>query len=593
MEACTPADAVRRPAGRALLPDRSRTVAAAGLGERRGPRGRRRASAPACRLRVALELGRAEAWLLLRSVVVLVGLLAGVALALHYTREGAVSFWWAASWEVGYGQMVLSAAVLVAAQLATGRTRRNGMEDMYEGLPVSASTRAAGHLFSLVGALPASVVLAGATIALTGWHGAIGSLDMVALTAGVLLVATGGTIGVALGARFPHPLVGVLGALIWVIPFTQSNRFSGPGTWLWPWVMPYQLGQFPVPVAGYPPAVAHALELAGTAAVAIVVALLWHAKTALMRGVLAATSALAVAVACFAGVAVYKPVASADVNRLVTDVAAPASVQQCVRAQGVRFCAYPGLGAVLQSVEGPVLAVVNRVPDRPARPLEVEQATNVSLDDASLTAGRSKAQIAAWAAELRSAPDTQDSSSAVYLPISSWPTHRQAPAAARFDLALASAEWALGLPTSTGSDMAAQCVPVGQAREPIAIWLAAVATRTQLGDDLAADMLPVRVANSAVMAWPYPGEFAGYLVAPGPQTTAAGYLLAKEMTALPAQKVTQVLDRAWAKWANWRTTASELAATLGVAMPAVPTPTFRAPAGQAAVLPPPQPVCTS
>ncbi len=101
--------------------------------------------------------------MLLRSLVVLAGLLAGFALALHYMNEGALSFWWAAGWQVGYGQMFLSAAVLATAQLATGRARRNGMEDLYEGFPVSATTRAVGHLFSLVGVLPASLVLIGAT----------------------------------------------------------------------------------------------------------------------------------------------------------------------------------------------------------------------------------------------------------------------------------------------------------------------------------------------------------------------------------------------------------------------------------------------
>jgi hypothetical protein len=542
---------------------------------------------------VALELGRAEGRLLLRSLVVLAGLLAGGAVALHYMSEGAVSFWWAAGWQVGYGQMCLSAAVLATAQLAAGRARRSGMEDLYEGLPVSASTRAAGHLVSLVGALPASLVLIGATSGLTEWHGAIGSPNPVALAAGALLVVTGGAIGVALGARFPHPLVGVLGALIWIAPFSQSNRFSGPGTWLWPWVMPYQLDQFPAPVAGYPPTTAHALALAGIAGVAIVVALGWRGRTAFRRGLLLGSGAVAIAVACIAGVVVYRPVPLVDVNRLVSDAAAPASVQHCVADKGVRYCVYPGLGPVLQSVEGPVAAVISQVPATPAHPLTVEQTINISLDDASLTHGHPKAELAVWTAALRDAPAARTSSSSIYLPISSWPTNRQAAATARFDLALATAEWALGLPTSTGSSAATQCVPVDQAREPIAIWLAAVATHTRLGNDQAADMFPVRAANRPLMAWPYPGEYAGYLAAPGPQTTAAGYLVAQEMTTLPTQRVAQGLDSTWAKWANWNTTDTQLAAALGVAMPTVPAPTFRAPPGQAVVLPQPQPVCTS
>ena len=161
MAAGAPADVVSQPAGQDELRGHPRAGATASR-DGRGAAGRQyRAPAPAFRLRVALELGRAEGWLLLRSLVVLVGLLAGAALALHYMSEGAVSFWWAAGWQVGYGQMLVSAAVLAAAQLAAGRAQRAGMKDLYEAFPVSASTRAAGHLFSLVGALPASLVLIG------------------------------------------------------------------------------------------------------------------------------------------------------------------------------------------------------------------------------------------------------------------------------------------------------------------------------------------------------------------------------------------------------------------------------------------------
>jgi hypothetical protein len=303
--------------------------------------------------------------------------------------------------------------------------------------------------------------------------------------------------------------------------------------------------------------------------------------------------ALAVAVVCTAGAVEYVPVRSADVNRLISDVAAPASVQHCVTDKDVRYCVYPGLGPVLNSVEGPVAAVISHVPARPAHPLTVAQTTDISLDDASLTHGHPRSQLAAWGAELRDAPASQVGSSAIYLPISTWPTNRSAAPTARFDLAFATAEWALALPTGTGSATATQCIPVDQAREPIAIWLAAVATHTHLGTNLAAIMFPVRAANSPLMAWPYPGEYAGYLAAPGPQTTAAGYLLANEMTLLPVQRVAQVLDSAWAKWANPGTTDAQLSAALGVAAPTVPAPIFRAPAGQPVVLPPPQPVCTS
>jgi hypothetical protein len=579
-------------ASQAKLHRRYHPTNAFSTGERGAAGSQDRVSAPAFSLRVAVELGLAEGWLLMRNLVVLAGVIAGGALAWHYISEGAVSSRWAAGWQIGYGQMVLSATVLAAAQLAAGRARRDGMEDLYEGLPVPPATRAAGHLLSLLGVLPASVVLIGATSAFAEWRGAVGTPDPVAVVAGVLLVLAGGAIGVALGTRFPHPLVGLLGALIWLAPFSQSNRFSGPGTWLWPWVMPYQLGQFPSPLAGYPPTVAHAFYLAAIALLAAVVALAWRARTTLGRGVLLGPAALAVAVACTAGAVAYRPVATADIDRLVSSASAPASVQRCVTENGVRYCVYAGFGAVLRSVEGPVDAVVARVPARPAQPLTVEQTTDISLDDASLTHGQSEAQITAWAAQLNDAPSARLSFSAVYLPISAWPTNRPAVATARFSLAFAAAGWALGLPTSTGSTTTTQCVPLDQAREPIAIWLALVATGTSPGNSLGASMFPVQVADRPVMAWAYPGEYDGYLAAPGPQTTAAGYLLAKEMTTLPNQKVAQVLDRDWARWANWHTTQAQLAAALGIAVPSVPTPTLGAPAGQGTVFPPSLPLCT-
>ncbi len=57
-----------------------------------------------------------------------------------------------------------------------------------------------------------------------------------------------------------------------------------------------------------------------------------------------------------------------------------------------------------------------------------------------------------------------------------------------------------------------------------------------------------------------------------PQTTAVGYLLASAMRSLPEQEVTHVLASAWATWLNWHTTDAQLAAALGIRMPAVPAP---------------------
>jgi hypothetical protein len=73
-----------------------------------------------------------------------------------------------------------------------------------------------------------------------------------------------------------------------------------------------------------------------------------------------------------------------------------------------------------------------------------------------------------------------------------------------------------------------------------------------------------------IRTWNYPGSNANFLTGVMPQLTAAGYLLAKAMTGLPEQKVSQVLDSTWATWLNRHTTDAQLATALGIRMPSVP-----------------------
>lgn len=484
-------------------------------------------------LRAAVALGRVEATLLTRNALVLAGLVGAALVGWYFITKGE-PLWWNAGWQIGYGQMILSAIVLAATQLAAGRARRNNMENLYNSFPVSARTRAAGHLVSLVGVLPASVILIAAAGALLEWRDVIGSPDPAALAAGVLLVIAGAAIGVALGLRFPHPFVGALAALVWIVPFGQSNGFNGAVIWLFPWVEPRQLGQFPHPVTGYPPAAAHAVELAGVAALAGVATLAWGSRATIRRGVLLAAGAAAVALTCIAGVVELQPIATTGINSLVSEAANPVSVQTCTTDNDVRYCLYPGFASLRSSLQAPVNAVLANVPVRPAQALTIEQATILSLDDPTLTHGHSEAQIAAWAAELNNASPNTASPSTIYLDVGSWPATGGAAATARFNIALGAAEWSVGLPPHIGTYYSgSQCVPVNQAREAIAIWLAIETTHTS-------------------PAWVH-SEDAG--------------LLAEAMTGLPTAKVALVLDPNWATWTDWHSTDAQLAAALGIPNP--------------------------
>jgi hypothetical protein len=446
-------------------------------------------------------------------------------------------------------------------------------------------------------------------------RGAIGAPSITVLAGGLVLVIAAGAAGIAIGTRFPHPLAGVLGALMLFLSSATSHLGSGGGIWLLPWEWTQdQLGSLPGPLAGYPPAGAHVLELAGLAVLAGIAALTVTVGRAQARGGLATAGILALVVTCLAGALQLRPIPTAELNHLVTEAAGPASVQRCTTASHVRYCLYPGFGRDLPSVEAPVNGVLAHLPVRPDRPLTLRQVLSPYLLDSTLTHGHPKRQVSQWQAQMQRAPGYAATASAIYLPVGSWPAAGGRLADAHFDVALAAAEWAVRLPAqATGNPngpVFLPCVPRDQAREAIAIWLAILAARPPAGEladglgglETGRGFQGVEVRNAIVPTWAYPGWGASYITPAGvPQTTAAGYLLASAMTRLPEQMVTRVLKSAWATWLNWHTTDAKLAAALGIRMPAVPAPPAppRTPEpGTAAVQPgpgggPQSPVCTA
>jgi hypothetical protein len=523
-----------------------------------------------------LGLARAEAAMLARSTLVLAGLVAGGVVT--WILLGQVQpMWWSAGWDIGGGQLVLGMAVLVAAQLAAGRARRDAMADLYASFPASAGTRTSALLIGLAGAVPASLVLIGAAAVVIQMRGPIGAPSAATLAGGVLLVIAAGAVGAAIGARFPHPLAGVLGALALLASSGTTHVGSGAGIWLLPWaVFQAQGNQYiPGPLAGYPPASAHALELAGLAAAAGIAALAVTVTGARARGGLVTAGVLAVAVTCFAGAAEFQAIPSADLTRLVAASADPASAQRCIVVGPARYCLYPGFGRDLPELEAPVGGVLAHLPARPSLPLTIRQDALPSLDS-TFTHGHPPAQVARWTAQLQRAPANASKPPAIYLSVGSWPAGGGQLANARFDVALAAADWAVRLPFPLGQLTSAQpCVPLDQAREAIAIWLAILATHGSPGD-LQGDLSgpgagpAVLVGATMVAAWNYPGTGASYLAGTLPQFTRAGYLLGSAMTRLPDSQVMRVLARAWPDWVSGHATDAELAAALGIRAPSVP-----------------------
>jgi hypothetical protein len=534
------------------------------------------------RLRMVLGLSRAEARLLARSPLVLAGLLIGGIVTWLFIHRFE-PLWWDVSWRIGGGQLVLGMSVLVAAQLAAGRPRRDGLADLYASFPATAATRTLAHLVSLAGALPAGLLLIGGVTAAAQVRGAIGTPDATVLAGGLLLVIGAGAAGVAIGARFPHPLAGVFGALALFLSSGTTHLASGAANWLVPWEMVQdQLGQLPGPLTGYPPARAHALELAGLAAIAGIAAFAVTVRPARARGGLAVAGIVAVATVCFAGALQLRPIPAADLNHLASEIADPASAQTCPTASQVRYCLYPGFGSLLPSLEAPVNGVLAHLPAQPAQPLTIRQTAMLSVPDSTFTHDLPDREVSQWDAQVQQAAGNAIAAppSAIGLPVGAWPAAGGQLADAHFDLALAAAEWAvhlLGTGSVPGSAEAfLPCVPLDQAREAVAIWLAILAAHPSASELRAGlgsgpNIQGADVGGTIIRTWNYPGTELGAVAPPGggTQPTAAGYLLADAMTSLPAQKVGHVLASAWGRWLNWRTTDAQLAAALGIPMPSV------------------------
>jgi hypothetical protein len=545
-----------------------------------GPAGDHAAAGPIASRRIprssrpgmVLTLAKAEATLLVRSPLVLAGLVAGGA-AVWLVIGKTEPLWWNVGWRIGLGQLVLGVAVLLAAQLAAGRARRDAMGDLYASFPATAGSRTLAQLAGVAGAAPASLALIGASVMVAQLQGSIGTPSIAELAGGLLLVIAAGAAGIAIGARFSHPLAGVLGALALFISSGQSHLPWASSLWLFPWASwQDQLANLPGPLAGYPPAGAHALELAGLAVFAGIVALAVVVGRGRARGGLAAAGIVAAAVVCLAAALQMRPIPTADLDHLVSELAVPASVQHCTTASRVRYCLYPGFDSLLPALETPVSEVLAHVPARPDKPLTLRQVADITLPDSGLTHGHSQRQVSRWEAELRRAPANAYAApaSSVYLAVGSWPAAGGALGDAQFNLALDTAEWAVGLP-GTGSYFSRSyavfvpCVPLNQAREAVAIWLAILATHPQAGE--------LQTGLNA-SDWAYPNSGAGNITPPGGgvQDTAAGYLLAAAMTRLPEQKVAGILSGQWGRWMNGSTSDSQLAAALGIRMASVAAP---------------------
>jgi hypothetical protein len=558
---------------------------------------------------VLLLAGRREALWLGRSPLVLAGLAVSAWLIWLNNRSsdwpmaqlgvGQSGVWWVADVSITACLLAMAGGVLIVSQLAAGRARRDAMEQLYASYPTAASVRTGAHLLSALGPAVLAAVLTAAATAWLDIQGTLGAPRLWVLGAGLLLICLAGSLGVALGSLRQHPLAGILAVLVLGLieidlVLSEANPIHLPdGTaWLFPWSAPgFLLNLLPGVTVPYPPPV-HLAELAGLIVIATV-ASLWPVLA--RRRVVAMLAAAGLAVTCWSGWLEAKPVSATVLNTMAREVTQPADFQQCQLTDGVRYCYYPAFRPLVRQWAVPVDGVLTRLPRASWPVLTVRQVWEDNffiqplLSPTGLTSNggapsKQGTAVDKFQQALSADPRLVRSSSVppVYTD-ANWGTGRSL-GTAQFGLAVSTAEWATGLPT-TGHDVsfnhtfadgsrqsgtdALACVPIGQARQSIALWLAAGATpatrwafahaavgSTQVGKQW--------VATVATDAEPWSEPSVG-LVA-----TAQGARLAAEMLRLPDRTVRAVLGTRWHHWLSPHTTTAELAAALGLRLPPQP-----------------------
>jgi len=359
-----------------------------------------------------------------------------------------------------------------------------------------------------------AALAAAVTGAATAWldgRGALGAPSPVILLAGLLLVVLAGAAGVALGRLLPHPMAGLLAVAVLgvievdlVVPEPVPVAFPARVGWLFPWTEPAGLASLPGP-SGLVPAAAHAAWLAALAGLAAVLALWpgWRARR--VQAALALAGAGSLAVAGWAAWAQLQPASLSQLGRLASAITQPARAERCVARGAVRYCAYPAFLPEISRWAVPVSGVLGRAPAL-RRTLVVRQVVDdsyeliLTIDGTNDLMASTATPPNAWGRQLArlvraiAAFENAETTDPHLVPGTSVPpvytgltwVEGSGFGASELGLALSTAAWVTGLPTtapivsyssSAGSGTAqSPCVAVGQAREAIALWLAAGAT---------------------------------------------------------------------------------------------------------------------
>lgn len=522
------------------------------------------AVAPPSTRTVVFSLGRFEAWRALRHPLTLLG--AASSVWLMWILGGNVApILERESVFLAGAMLPLAATTLLVANYSVLRQRR--VLDVVDAYPSGTNRRILGVQIGLLGPLLLAVLLQAVGLIYLQLGGPIGTVDLLELAVGPLMVMVLGLGGVALGRWLPHPIVAPVALIglgaVQLLASPDSQLISSEPTanfeWLAPWMTPSAF--MPIEdLAGRPSALHFAyLVLLGLVLGGLVLKVRGNGR-------LIPPAVIGMFVVAVVVVSTNLP---ADAN-VGFDWPEAAANQVCSIAEGIEYCAFefyadwiPRWQQTVAAVDAVFPVPLRRVMQRPP---------NIGFEEpGALEAPGLVISNTSW-----------DREGAV-------PVHQ-------FDLALLVAHSAVGLPTTPQTraytpeeiesivkqnpgypgDLRAQlksegpqpmsCSAIGQARIVVALWLAATALeRGPLG------------LQEALDAYPTSDSFRlGYQHFHNPPTSISrtDAELAQTLLGLPPTEVRARLESHWPQVIDPATTSTDLAGWFGLSAPVPPAEEF-------------------
>ncbi|MCA1691894.1 MAG: hypothetical protein LC733_06745 [Actinobacteria bacterium] len=306
---------------------------------------------------IARSLSRVEGRNLLLSPVALVGL-ALVALPALSWLQVSVHDLRARSMDMVFHAFPMAAGALLAANLATLRSRRHRTDELFNSLPAAPEARTGAHLLSAL--WPAAVACAffAIMIGAAASMDSFGRPDGAELLVGPLLVAGAAVLGVMVARWVPTPaaaLVTLVAIAAIQVPVSGTSIVDRGWRRLGFWTYPGDL----VPEL-LPPRLArwHVVYLVGLVAMAAVGALLVHG----LRRPVVVAGTVAIAVVATAAWFQTRPLSSEGWAARNAFIERPQDHQVCEDRSGIRYCAYPAYTGLIDVWAGRAQAVLRAVP---------------------------------------------------------------------------------------------------------------------------------------------------------------------------------------------------------------------------------------